>query len=93
MDCTKCVHENPCIGHTDEHDYFGDCKHFKDKGDYELVEKAFNLLIYDVDMSSADDSIFEKVFNEMCDKKCSDNKNCRDCIREYYIERARRLDD
>lgn len=89
MDCAKCVHENPCMGHTDENDYFGDCKHFKDKSDYELIEKAFNLLIYDVDMSSVDENIFQKVFDEMCDNKCEECKDCKECIREYYVAKAK----
>ena len=89
IDCEKCIHHKPCAHDTDYHNYFGDCKLFKDKSHYDIIERAFNLLIYDVDMSSVDDSIFEKVFNEMCDKKCSDDKNCRDCIREYYIKRAK----
>lgn len=92
MNCEKCIHKNHYVGHIDDdHDYFGDCKHFKDKNDYELIEKAFNLLIYDVDMSSVDYGIFEKVFEEMCNKKCNDN--CRECLREYYIEKARRTNN
>ena len=61
-------------------------KHFEN---YELIEKAFNLLIYDVDMSSVDENLFQKVFDEMCDNKCEECKDCKDCIREYYIEKAK----
>lgn len=89
MDCAKCVHEHPCVGHTDEHDYFGDCKHFKNKSDYDILEKAFQLLVYDVDMSSVDEDVFQKVFDEMCDNKCEECKDCKECIREYYINKAK----
>lgn len=60
-----------------------------DKLDYNILEKAFQLLVYDVDMSSVDENIFQKVFDEMCDNKCEECKDRKDCIREYYIKKAK----
>lgn len=60
-----------------------------DRLEYGILERAFQLLIHDVDMLSTDEDIFQKVFDEMCDTECKKSKNCKDCIREYYIEKAR----
>ena len=60
-----------------------------DKLNYNILEKAFQLLVYDVDVSSVDENIFQKVYDEMCDNKCEECKDCKDCIREYYIKRAK----
>ena len=62
---------------------------FMEKLGYSILEKAFELLVYDVDMSSVDEDIFQKVFDEMCDNKCEECKDCKECIREYYINKAK----
>lgn len=53
----------------------------------EVLEKALDLIVYDVDMSGINETIFEKVFGEIC-KNCDINKCCRDCIKSDYICKA-----
>ena len=63
-------------------------KIFEDKNTFNIIVQAFQLLISDVDMSSNDDTVFDRVYDEICNTKCVSSIDCKECLKKYYIERA-----
>ena len=53
----------------------------------QIIEKAFDLLAYDVDQMGVDERLSDSVFSDIC-KSCDGSKRCKDCIKEYYIRKA-----
>ena len=56
--------------------------------DFKIIEKALDLIVNDLDESGVDDSVWTRVFAEIC-SDCDSRLGCKDCIKKYYINKAR----